>query len=281
MSDNIKELQKKILEIMEYFDLFCKENEITYYLMGGSALGAMRHQGFIPWDDDLDVFMTYDNYQKFLQACKTKLDTQRFYFQMENTEEFPMLFSKIRMNGTTFIEEGTKDRNMHKGIFVDIMCLNNASSNSVVRFIQYMAARVVSTKALTRNGYYTNSKLKKMALFVAKYFITDRMFDKLLKFVRSFNSKDYEVVGHFFGRAKFKNTSFSKSYLGRPRYVQFDGMMLPVPENVEAYLRVRFGDDYMKMPDEATKSKYPIHAVYVNLNQDYSIYDAENNLNRG
>ena len=275
MSSNIRDLQMKIVEIMIYFDSFCKENEITYYLMGGSALGAMRHQGFIPWDDDLDVFMTYDNYQKFLEACQTKLDTERFYFQKENTEEFPMLFSKIRMNGTTFIEEGTMDRNMHKGIFIDIMCLNDTSPNTFIRFIHYVAARIVSTKGLIRHGYKTNSTFKKLALFIVEHFVSDKLFDSLLNFVHSFNGKKYELVGHFMGRARFNNTSFPKKYLGTPRYVKFENIMLPVPENVEEYLRIRFGDDYMKMPDEATKSKYPIHAVYVNLEEDYSVYDKE------
>ena len=64
---SIHELQECILSVMKDVDRFCKKNKIQYYLMGGSALGAMRHRGFIPWDDDLDIFMTYDNYQKFIK----------------------------------------------------------------------------------------------------------------------------------------------------------------------------------------------------------------------
>lgn len=277
MNTSIKDLQKKIVELMVYFDAFCKENGIVYYLMGGSALGAMRHQGFIPWDDDLDVFMTYENYQKFTIACREKLDTQKYYFQEENTEELPIMFSKIRMNGTTFIEEGTINRKMHKGVFIDIMCLNDTSTNDIVRGLQYLAARLVTTKGLIRYGYKTNSQFKKFILLIVKFLVSDKIFDKLLSFVRSFNGKGYDMVGHFMGRARFKNTSFPKAYLGEPRYVKFEDIMLPVPENVEEYLRVRFGDDYMKMPDETTKSKYPIHAIYVDLEKDYRVYEEEQN----
>jgi lipopolysaccharide cholinephosphotransferase len=101
--DELKLLHNKILEIAEYFDNFCKENEIIYYLMGGTALGAMRHQGFIPWDDDFDVFMDSENYNKFLNIVDKNLDKKKYYFQKEDTKEWAMYFSKIRMNGTTFI----------------------------------------------------------------------------------------------------------------------------------------------------------------------------------
>ena len=67
----IQKLQDKILEIMVYVDEFCRRNEIVYYLMGGSALGAIRHGGFIPWDDDLDIFMDYENYHKFIECSGT------------------------------------------------------------------------------------------------------------------------------------------------------------------------------------------------------------------
>ena len=84
MKTNCSEIQNKILEIVKYFDGFCKENNIEYYLMGGSALGAVRHGGFIPWDDDFDVFMNYENYTKFIKLCEEKLDITKFYLQKEN-----------------------------------------------------------------------------------------------------------------------------------------------------------------------------------------------------
>lgn len=275
MASNIKQVQKKILEIAVYFDEFCKKEGISYYLMGGSALGAVRHGGFIPWDDDLDVFMTYDNYQKLISVCENKLDREHFYFQCENTEELPILFSKIRMNGTTFIEEGTLNRRMHKGIFLDIMCLNETPSNRLHRFIHYMAARLVSTKALIRYGYKTDRILKKVAMKITGVLISDHTFDVLLKYVRSFNGTGKEYVGHFFGRAKFKNTSFKKELLGKPRYIKFEDTYLPVPERVEEYLEIRFGKNYMKIPDNHVRKKYPVHAIYASIEKDYREYEAE------
>ena len=273
MTNNHTEIQNKILEIVKYFDRFCKDNEIEYFLMGGSALGAIRHGGFIPWDDDFDVFMTYENYIKFIELCKKNLDTENFYLQKENTSEWPLFFTKLRMNGTTFIEEDSKNRNMHKGFYIDIMCLNNTPSNKIIRYIQYLSARLLTISTLADRGYKTNNKVKKLALLIFKPIISIKIKRLLLKIVRSYNKKETLYVGHFFGRARFNKTSFLKEYLGKPRLVNFSGIKLPVPSCVEKYLEIRYGSKFMEMPSEKTKSLYPSHFVYADPNSDYSVYD--------
>ncbi len=265
----LKLLHGKILEIAEYFDDFCKKHDITYYLMGGTALGAMRHGGFIPWDDDFDVFMDNRNYQKFISVIPESLDTRRFYFQKEDTQEWPLFFSKIRMNGTTFIEEDLKDIDMHHGIYIDIMCLNNTTKSKIIRYIQYFSARVLNTRVLAMRGYTTNSRLKKLFLQVAKYTITDSVKKILLKIVRGLNSKESSYIGHFFGRAPFAKTSFPTNYLGKQRYVKFENLYLPVADQVEKYLAVRYGSSYMEMPSEEVKMQYPSHAYIVDVTKSY------------
>ena len=276
-SATIAEIQQKLLEIVTYFDSFCTEHGITYYLMGGSALGARRHGGFIPWDDDLDVFLTYDNYRKLINAFRKNIDAYRFYFQEENTEEWPMYFSKLRLNGTTFIEEDTRYRKMHKGLYIDVMCLNNVSSRTVFRYFQYVAARILTSYTLMHRGYQTNSILKKAFMLLSTGLVNIGMKNILVRFVRCLNNTETAFVGHLFGRAKFKNTSFPKYYLGEQRYVQFSNTMLPVPNQVEKYLELRYGKKFMEMPDENTKSLYPSHAAFVDLDNHYSKYEKHKN----
>lgn len=272
MNIDIKAVQNKILEIAKYFDAFCKEHDITYYLMGGSALGAVRHRGFIPWDDDLDVFMTFENYQKLIDKAEKYLDKENFYFQKENTKEWPLFFSKLRMNGTTFLEEDSKHRNMHQGVYIDIMCLNYVHENKLLRYVQYLSALSLTAQTIAERGYdSTNSFIKKLAMFFARNIVKGPIKNALLLNVRRYNKEKTEMVGHFFGKAPFSKTSFPKSWLGEPRYIEFEDTELPIPEKAEKYLELRFGD-FMKMPDESTLENYPIHASFVDLEKDYSEY---------
>ncbi|WP_411766121.1 phosphorylcholine transferase LicD [Winogradskyella sp. A3E31] len=270
--EQLQSIHSKLLIIADYFDTFCKENEIEYYLMGGTALGAVRHGGFIPWDDDYDTFMDYENYTKFKSIVKTKLDTDKYYFQEEDTKEFPLFFSKIRMNDTTYIEKDVVGRDMHHGLFIDIMCLNNAYKNKHMRYLQYLAARVVNANSLAKRGYLTNSITKKIALQTVSLFLFPPLKRLLLIFVRSLNGKESEFVGHFFGRAPFKRTSFKRSLIGEGKRIKFESLYLPVFSNVEEYLRIRYGLKFMEMPSEKVKNQYPSHAYIVDLDNSYKNY---------
>ena len=267
----ILRLQDKILEIMVYIDGFCKEHEITYYLMGGSALGAMRHGGFIPWDDDLDIFMDYKNYQKFIYCCENYLDTEKYYFQREDSDELPFFFSKLRMNGTTCIES-TDIKNSHEGVFVDIMCLNNAAKSNFGRKIQYYAAGMLKAKACSKTSYKAVGTVKKLQLLISKIFVVGLFKKLLLWMVRRYNNKDSDTLAHIFGRAKISNSFYPKEDFATQRYVPFEQVMLAAPCKVEDYLTLRFGAKYMQMPDEKTKALYQSHAMIWDVDKNYTEY---------
>lgn len=263
-------LQDKILEIMVYIHQFCQEHQIVYYLMGGSALGAMRHGGFIPWDDDLDIFMDYANYQKFIKCCETDLDTERFYLQKEDTKENPYFFSKIRMNGTTCMNPIVPWG--HQGIFVDIMCLNNAPEGKLAQKVQYYAAGILKASAIARTKYPTKSAKKKILLLVSKIIVGLGFKKLLLHMVRKYNEKPAKTCAHVFGRAKFKNSFYPTLDFETQRFVPFEKVQLAVPGKVEHYLTSRFGENYMQLPDEATKAQYQSHAGIWDTQKDYREY---------
>jgi len=262
---DIKPLQSVLTRFAKEFDLFCSNNGITYYLMGGTALGAIRHKGFIPWDDDFDVFMDRKNYLRFLYVCKSKLDSSKYYLQREDTDEWPLFFSKIRLNNTLYIEREEEVGEIHTGLYIDVMCLHNTFTKTWIRYLHFVASRILSAKALSKRGYNTDSSIKRLALFTAKVIISTPVKALLLKFVRSLDGQETDFVGHFFGRAPFRYTSFPRRYLGTPRRVPFEGESLPVPSQVEKYLSLRFGPNYMKVPNQETRNSFPSHLIFYDL----------------
>lgn len=274
----IREIQNCIISIVKDIDIFCCENRINYYLMGGSALGAMRHKGFIPWDDDLDIFMTVDNYQKFLKLFEEKaykdVRFQKYFLQKENTKEWPLFLSRVCLNGTTMVSDEFKNNmRQHHTVFVDIMCLYSAPGNNAERWIQYMAAQLLRVNALARVDFPNKNALKRVALQLSKIIVNPVTRPLLIRYVHRYEGKNTEYVGHYFGRARFKNTSFPRRYLGtKPRYVPFEDIELPVFENVEEYLVARFGEKWMEMPSQETRDQYPVHGNFVDLEKDYTEY---------
>lgn len=121
MEQNVlQKLQSTMLDILKVFDLFCRENGLRYSLYSGTLLGAVRHGGFIPWDDDIDVCMSRADYDKFL-ALWEKNHPEGYVLQIkENSIYFDQSFSKIRKDHTTFLQDAREIGNHHTGIFLDI-----------------------------------------------------------------------------------------------------------------------------------------------------------------
>ncbi len=274
-SKQLLEIQTKLYDIIEYFDNFCKENNITYYLAGGNAIGAMRHQGFIPWDDDFDVYMMQNDYIKFISLAEEKLDTERFYLQKENTKELPLFFSKLRMNGTTYWETDTKGRKMHKGFYMDIFCMYKISSNPFMQKIQYLSSRFLTARTLYDRGYKTNNLLKKGVMFFSGLFVRSSIKKILIYFVNYAKDKKVKYVANLFGGViGFKQSCIPIEYFGKPRYVKYGHLQLPVSEKIEEHLTQLFGD-YMAMPSEETKSRFQSHVVFYDTEKDYKYYEGE------
>ena len=117
---SLKDHQTVLLELLQVFDRVCKKHNIRYMLFAGSLLGAVRHCGFIPWDDDLDVVLLREDYNK-LSNIRPEEWGDSYYFQYEFSNHWPMHFSKLRKNNTTCLERyHPKDNQTHQGIYMDI-----------------------------------------------------------------------------------------------------------------------------------------------------------------
>ena len=271
---SLQEHQKALLTLLEEFDRVCKQLKIPYVLFAGTMLGAVRHNGIIPWDDDLDILMMRRDYNRFLNEAETVLNKDRFFLQKEFSEHWPMFFSKLRLNNTACIEKyHPKDSETHQGVYIDLFPCDNAFNNGFGRKLQFLASKVVIAKSLSERGYETDSKKKKAFMCFCK--ILPRSL--FLKLTQSGSEKS-EYVHTFLGAASsFQKNIYSRKCFDEIIELEFEGREYPISAKYDELLTTMYGD-YMKLPppEERTVKQ---HAVLVDLERSYEEYkDYHKNL---
>jgi lipopolysaccharide cholinephosphotransferase len=268
---NVKDVQKKILEIMKYIDKICRENGIVYYIMGGTALGAVRHGGFIPWDDDLDIFMTPDQYVKFKEVFE-QAESEQFILQEWRTTPNYLEYAKVRMNGTTFIEEVFKDRqDMHQGIYVDIMILHKVPDNQRIQKLVYYESKFVTLYALSQRNWKPKSKGQAIILNSLKFMPCKWMTEVCYRRIYKYDSmkKGYKYC-YWITPAKFKSGLFDANFFEDLIDIPFEDTKLLGSKKIKEYLEYRYGN-YMKLPSEESR-KAAVHAWKYDTEVDYKEY---------
>lgn len=270
MNQTVRDVQDKILETMLYIDRLCRANNITYHIMGGTALGAVRHGGFIPWDDDLDIFMTPSEYEKFKKAFISEKN-KKFIIQEWKTVSGYLEYAKVRMNGTTFIEESFKNKKMHHGIYVDIMILHKLPSNKFIQKKIYYQSKFVTLYALSQRNWKPKTSVQNLILKSLKILPCRLIAKWCYKNIYKYDNlaRDY-CWCYFITPAKFRSGIFEKDFFDKFEEVSFEGHMLLGPAKIKEYLEYRYGD-YMKLPSEEHQ-KAAVHAMVYDVEKDYSEY---------
>lgn len=264
---SLQEHQQALCVLLEEFDRVCRHLNISYLLFAGTMLGAVRHHGFIPWDDDLDVMMLREDYDRFLREADTVLEQDKFFLQKEFSEHWPMFFSKLRLNGTTCLEKfHPKDPKIHQGVYMDIFPCDAAFGTSMGRMLQFLASKVVIAKSLDMRGYDTDSKKKKLFIALCRMLPT-KPFLALTKG----GNRDSGVVHSFLGGASsYRKNVYPREYFELRRQMEFEGNYYPVSAEYDSLLKILYGDYMCLPPLEQRVCKE--HAILIDLNQSYEAY---------
>lgn len=243
-------LKKTLLGMHNYIIKVCDNNKLSVMLGGGSCLGAVRHKGFIPWDDDFDIIMDYHNYSKFLIIAKEKLDSTKYYVE-EGFVDSPNPFSKIRLLGTHF-EESNKDANSEKcnGIFIDIFNLENAPNGKIARLWQYVCSKLLLTICLKDRGFESDSPIKKLSLFLSTPLNNKQIKNYFRRQVEKYRGVKTDYLGSFGGNLRYKNIFFKRTDFSNPIRVPFEDLMLPLPSGYDSILTQIYGDYMTPPPNE-------------------------------
>ena len=247
----LRKLQLVETEILCVFDKFCKENGIPYSLYAGTALGAVRHKGFIPWDDDIDVCLTRDNYEKLLKLLREK-GLDGYYLQGTDKPDYEFInFSKIRKNGTKFGTEQDVKLLDNLGIFLDIFPFDKIPKDKKLRkkFLFNVKLWMVYTRG------YPYTKGSKFLEIISRLLLLKsrkrqlKIRNKLEKKILSYQSmeKDYDLI--CLACPNDLRFTYPANILDEIIEVDFEGHKVSMHKDYDTALKIKFGD-YMKLPPE-------------------------------
>lgn len=274
-NEELRKLQLTQLDILKAIRKVCQDNKITFYLVSGTLLGAVRHGGFIPWDDDIDICMPVDSYKRFLEIGQRELGN-RFFVQNAMTEKnYYGAFTKVRLNNTTMMPVNHTKYHINHGVWVDIFPLVKVGSekdfhskktalkicNSLLMKDYIEANPEEFMMILGKNRYYA---LK--AFYLVPHWVRESIHRLMLKYIFAAGTrKEYGVVWTTI------TTHYPKDVFDGPeaKFLPFEGDLFPVPYDYKRYLTLTYGD-YMKLPPiEERKAHGSLILDYENGGEKY------------
>lgn len=270
---DVKAFQQKCLEIMDAFDALCREKGLKYYMSCGTMLGAVRHKGFIPWDDDVDVYMPRPDYNLLMKHAKEWLPQNLNMINCDSDISFPHYYAKVEDLNTTLIERIYLGH--YGGLWIDIFPVDGAAPNKFAKFVQLR--RFKFWRRLLYFAYRDPWKHGKTfggcLLWLMHGLLSKRyLHHKLQNVIRKYDYDKTDMVQPYDG----SKTPFPKSVLGTPTDYEYEGRKYWGVEDYDTYLTIHYGDYMTPPPLEKQKVHHKIE--FCDLNLPYREYMRQKNL---
>lgn len=247
--EQLRQLQMVEFELICEVDRICSKNNIKYTLYAGTLLGAVRHKGFIPWDDDADIAFLPEEYEKFYEACKKDLDTEKFFLQDYRTDKYYRWgYGKLRRKNSAFIREGQEHMKYHNGMCIDLFQLYNVPDNAIYREIYFGMFFVIrkilyseAGKVSQQNGFILR-KLYTLLSLIPK--------STVFKFANKIiYKKKSELVNLMYIPTPHSRFGIPRECLNDNILMEFEGKKFQAIKEYDRVLIIGYGD-YMQLPPE-------------------------------
>ena len=261
-NQTLRQIQLIQLEMLAEVNRICEKCGIKYVIIAGTLLGAVRHGGYIPWDDDADVAMMREEYEKFRKACETELDHSRFVFQdHKNTPGYRWGYAKLRRKDTIFLREHQEHMPYMQGIFIDIFPLDNVPNNYALRCIHNFECFCVRKLLWSEVGKYAHPMplMRKWYALLSK--IPVKIPFAMLDGISKQNSKKKTTMVRIlmFPTAN-KTYGYERKWYEERTLIKFEGMELQAPKEYQEYLSFKFGN-YMELPPPEKRKVHPVTQI--------------------
>lgn len=258
--EELRRMQLIQLELLLEVDRICRKYHISYSVEGGTLLGAVRHGGFIPWDDDVDIAMVRSEYRKFCKVCKKELDQEKYFFQNHDTDpEYRWGYAKVLKNGTSFVRYGQEHMKMRRGVYVEIFPMDGIPEGRIEKKF-YNFLRVCCRKVMWSEVGKVSCKSRGMRLWfgILNLIPVDKAFAML-----DFLSKKYDerkaayVTCLSFPDCWVKGEpGFKREYYLNTKRMLFEGKEVNVPQEEKELLVTLYGKNYMTPPPEKDRETH-------------------------
>ena len=257
-SDELRAVQLTQLELLREVDRICRKLGIRYQIIAGTLLGAVRHGGFIPWDDDADVAFLRDEYEKFRAACEIDLDMSRFHFQDHgNTPGYRWGYGKLRRKDTEFIRLDQEHMPYEQGICIDIFPIDNVPNNKILRKIHCFKCFLYRKTFWSEVGRREAKGITRFVYAALRKIPASRLYQSFDRFVEKSNRHESEWARILTYPTPTKDHGYPRQWARKTAEYTFEGVNLYGVAEYDEYLRFKYGN-YMTLPPENERKKHPI-----------------------
>lgn len=258
-NEQLKQLQSIQLDMLKEVKRICERHDIKYSLIGGTLLGAVRHHGYIPWDDDADVGMMREDYEKFRVVCEEELDSEKYYFQDDrNTEGYRWGYGKIRRKDTLFLRKNQKHLEFGQEIFIDVFPLDYAPDNMFFRRIHMFHCFCIRKILWSPVGCIEEKNILKRIGYWGLRYIPKRVVYK--HYYRYINGMKKTNTVRLSLIPTKKPYGFPRCFFEELQEVTFEGERFYGSRYYEKYLTIKY-DNYMQLPPEEERKTHPVEAI--------------------